>query len=122
MNSSSPALHSSAGSPISCPQRPPLQRFKPSLHSTTFAPSISASQQQSPPRKKTKKTRQEKQLQQQREGEVKGRLLLFDIYKSLREMHDAHPCECMRTSVIRTRRACVCLCVVVWWRYQGQVH
>lgn len=39
-----------------------------------------------PPQKRKKTKRQE---QQQQEREVKGRLLLFDIYKSLSEMHDA---------------------------------
>lgn len=59
---------------------------------------------------------------EKQEGGVKGRLPLFDIYKSLSKMYDAHPHECVRASVIRTRQACVCLCVVVRWRYQGQVH
>lgn len=117
MNSSSPALHSSVGSPISCPQRPLLQRLQPSLHSTTFALSLSASPQQSLSvyKKRRKMKRQEKQQQQQQEVEVKGRLPLFDIYKFLSEMHDAHPCECIRTSVITTRQACVlslCCCMV----------
>lgn len=101
MNSWSPALHS----PISCPQCPPHQRLEPSLHSTTFALSISASQQQPlsvcvtpppPPPPPKKKTKQEKQ-QQQWESKVKCRLPLFDIYKCLSEMHDAHPCECVHT-------------------------
>lgn len=125
MNSFSPALHSGAGSPISCPQRPPLKgsnQLYIALHSLClflFHNNKSPYQYVSPLQKNKKKQRQE---QQQQEGEVKGRLPLFDIYKSLSEMHDAHPCECVHASVIRTRQACVCLCVVVWWSYQGQVH
>lgn len=65
--------------------------------------------------KEEKKEKTQKQQQQQQEVEVKGCLPLFDIYKSLCEIHDAHPCECIRTSVITTRQACVlslCCCMV----------
>lgn len=87
MNSSSLAFHSSAGSAISCPQRPSLQRPELSLHSSTFTQSRSRVTTTVPP------TLKKKRQEQQQEGEVKGRLQLFDIYKSVSEMYDAHPCE-----------------------------
>lgn len=95
MNSSS-----HAGSTISCPRSPPLQRLLPFLHSTTFTLPIFTSQEQSTLQKKR---RLQKKKPQTAAEEITQHLVLFDIYKTPRERHDVHRCECMRAGVIRTR-------------------
>lgn len=92
MNSSS-----HAGSTISCPRSPPLQRLLPFLHSTTFTLPIFTSQEQSTLQKKRRKKTQTAA------EEITQHLVLFDIYKISSERHDVHRCECMRAGVIRTR-------------------
>lgn len=106
MNSSS-----HAGSTISCPRSPPLQRLLPFLHSTTFTLPIFTSQEQSTLQKKRRL--QKKTKTQTAAEEITQHLVLFDIYKTPSERHDVHRCECTRAGVIRTRAACVlslCCC------------
>lgn len=102
MNSSSAALHSDAG----CPQCPLYFKrlLAPPLHSAAFVLSLSLrlairaaiSVGETP----SKRKEQQQQQQQQQEGVVTGRLLLFDIYKSLSEKRMMHipasvcACEC----------------------------
>lgn len=97
MNSSS-----HAGSTISCPRSPPLQRLLPFLHSTTFTLPIFTSQEQSTLQKKRRLQKNQKKTQTAAE-EITHHLVLFDIYKTPSERHDVHCCECMRAGVIRTR-------------------
>lgn len=108
MNSSS-----HAGSTISCPQSPPLQRLLPSLHSTTFILPIFTSQKQSTLQKKQRL--KEKQTAAE---ETTQHLVSVDIYKTPSEIHDAHPCECMRARVIRTRAG---MCFVFVLLYGGGI-
>lgn len=105
MNSSS-----HAGSTISCPRSPPLQRLLPFLHSTTFT--LFLLHKNSQPCKRKGGCKKKIKIQTVAE-EITQHLVLFDIYKTPSERHDVHRCECTRAGVIRTRAACVlslCCC------------
>lgn len=108
MNSSS-----HAGSTLSCPRSPPLQRLLPSLHCTTFILPIFTSQKQSTLQKK-----QRLKGKQTAAEEITQHLALVDIYKTPSERYDAHPCECMYARVIRTRAG---MCFVFVLLYGGGI-
>lgn len=108
MNSSS-----HAGSTISCPWSPPLQRLLPSLHSTPFILPIFTPQKQSTLQKKGRL--KEKQTAA---DEITQHLVLLDICKTPSERRDAHPRECMRARVIRTRAG---MCFVFVLLYGGGI-
>lgn len=114
MNSSS-----HAGSTISCPHSPPTSKAATIFTQCNIYSAYFYFTKTVCSAKETKTTSKNKQQTE----EMAQHLVLVDIYKTPSERHHAHPCECMRARVIRTR-AGMCFVFVLLhggW-YQGQVH
>lgn len=103
---------SHAGFTISCPQSPPTSKAATVFTQYNIYSAYFCFTKTVHPAKETKTKSKNKQQTE----EITHHLVLVDIYKTPSERHHAHPCECMRARVIRTRAGMCFVFVLLYGR------